>query len=143
MANFSNYLENHIINHMLRNQAFTPPTNLYVALFKSPVSEEATSAALEANNPTTEQSGGAYARQALVLTEATTGVAANNANLEFPEATTDWGEITHVAIVDHATNSTWGTNVNVLMWGVLDVAKTVNTGGIFIIETGDLDVAVD
>ena len=143
MANFSNYLENLIINHMLRAVAFTPPATIYVELFKSPVDVPATSAALEANNPTTEQSGGAYARQAIVLSEATTGASSNNADVVFPEATADWGEITHVAIVDHATNATWGTNVNVLMWGVLDVAKTVNTGGILTIEATNLDVAVD
>ena len=56
MAEFTDFLENKIIDHMLRNQAYTPPTTVYVALF--------TTATTDAGGGT-EVSGGAYARQAV------------------------------------------------------------------------------
>ena len=33
MAEFSDFMENKIIDHMLRNQAYTPPATVYVALY--------------------------------------------------------------------------------------------------------------
>jgi hypothetical protein len=136
MAHFSNYLENIIIDHLLRNQAFTPPTAIYVALFTADTG-------LEANNPTAEVSGGAYARQQITLTAASGGASDNNADITFPEATASWGTVTHLAIVDHATNATWGTNVNVLMWGPLTASKTVSSGDTFKLPLGDVDVSND
>jgi len=135
MAHFSDYYENKIIDKMLRNQAFTPPTNLYLALFTADTG-------LEANNPTAEVSGGAYARKIFTLTAASGGLSANVADITFDEATADWGTITHVAIVDHLSNSNWGTDVNVLMWGPLDASKVVNNGDTFKVPLGDLDIEV-
>ena len=53
MAEFSDYLEDKIIDHILRAQAFTPPATIYVGLF--------TAAPSDAGGGT-EVSGGAYAR---------------------------------------------------------------------------------
>jgi len=33
MASISDYYENKIIDHMLRGQAFTPPSTIYLALY--------------------------------------------------------------------------------------------------------------
>lgn len=134
MAEFSDYEENKIIDHMLRAVAYTPPT-VYVALFTAVTG-------LESNAPTAEVSGGAYARQAAGLSAASGGASANAAEIAFPTATADWGIVTHVALVDHPTNVNWGTDVNVLMWSPLDVNKTVNNGDTFKINAGDLDVTV-
>ena len=135
MAHFSDHYENKIIDHMLRNQAFTPPSTIYLALFTADTG-------LEADNPTAEVSGGAYARQAFTLTAASGGASENGADIEFPEATGNWGTITHVAIVDHLSNSNWGTDVHVLMWGPLAASKVINTGDTLRINAGDLDVSV-
>ena len=135
MAHFSDHYENKIIDHMLRNQAFTPPGTIYVALFTADTG-------LEADNPTTEVSGGAYARKAFTLTAASAGASSNSADIEFPEATANWGTITPLAIVDHLSNSNWGTDVHVLMWGSLAASKTINTGDTLRINLGDLDVSV-
>lgn len=135
MAEFSVYMSNLIINHMLRAQAYTPGT-VYVALFTA-------ATGLEANNPTSEVSGGSYARQVAGLTAASGGTSSNGADITFPTATADWGTVSHVALVDHATNTNWGTNVNVLMWSPLDSAKTVSAGDTFKINAGNLDVEVD
>jgi hypothetical protein len=133
--NFSNQMENDIINHFFMNATLTPATQLYVALFTA-------SAGLETNLPTGEEAGGAYARVLSTFTTATAGTSENGADITFATATGDWGTVSHVAIVDHATNVTWGTNVNVLMWGTLTATKAVGTGDIFKIPAGDLDITV-
>jgi len=135
MSAFSDYFENQIINHMLRNQAFTPPSTVYLALFTAVTG-------LEANNPSAEVSGGSYARMAVTLDAASGGATQNSSNVDWTTATGDWGTVTHVAVVDHLTNTTWGTNVNVLMYGALTQAKTVNTGDTFRFLAGDLDITV-
>lgn len=56
MSDLSDFFENKIGDHMLRNQAYTPPATVYVALFTA-------ATGLEANNPTAEVAGGSYARQ--------------------------------------------------------------------------------
>ncbi len=136
MAELSDYYENMIINHMLRNLAFTPPTAVWAALFTAVTG-------LEGNNPTAEVSGGSYARVAIPLAAASGGASSNNADLTFTTASADWGTVTHAAVVDAQTNTVWGAGVNVLMWSSLDANKTVNTSDTFKFNNGDLDVTVD
>jgi len=133
---FSDYFENKVIDHMLRGESFTPPSTIYIALFTADTG-------LEENNPTSEVSGGGYARQAVTLTAASGGSTSNSTDIEFPEATASWGTITHAAIVDHASNTDWGTDVNVLVWGTLDVAKTIDAGDIVRFKAGDITFTLD
>jgi hypothetical protein len=135
MSDLSDFFENKIGDHMLRNQAYTPPATIYVALFTA-------ATGLEANNPTGEVTGGSYARQAVTLSAFAGGASSNSGEIAFPVATApDWGSVTHAALVDHATNTNWGVNVNVLMWDALVQAKTVNAGDTFKFPVGDLDVS--
>jgi len=128
MAEFTDYLENKIIDHMLRNQAYTPPSTVYVALFTTATGDDGSG---------TEVSGGSYARQAVTLGAASGGASSNTADITFPQATADWGTITHVALMDAETGG------NMLMHSPLDESKTVNNGDTFKINAGDLDVTVD
>ena len=138
MANASDYLEEEILDHVLRNLAFTSPTTVYVGLFLSPVSEAATDADLEAGTLTNEVSGGAYARQSAAFDAITTpgGVTQNTADIDYPQATADWGTVTHFAILDAVTTG------NVLIWGRLTDSKTVDEDDTFKIAAGDLTVTL-
>ena len=127
MAEFTDFMENKIIDHMLRNQAYTPPATVYVALFTTATTDAAGG---------TEVSGGSYARQAVTLSAAAGGASENSADITFPQATADWGTITHVALMDALTGG------NMLMHTALDASKTVNNGDTFKINAGDLDVTV-
>jgi len=135
MSEFSDYMENAIINQM-RNVA-GPQVAVYVALFTADTG-------LESDGPAcAEVSGNAYARQLAGLSAGSGGLSSNAADIVFPTATpAGWGTVTHVALVDHATNVTWGTNVHVLMWSILDAQKAVDAGDTFKINAGDLDVSV-
>lgn len=137
MSAFSDYLENEIIQFFFRNDANSYATGtVYVALFDAVTG-------LETNSPTGEISGGAYARQAVTFSAPSGGATSNSADITFPTATAGWGTVTHAALVDHATNTTYGTDVNVLMWGQLGTSKTVNTDDVFKILSGELDVSMD
>jgi len=127
MAEFSNYLENKIIDHMLRNQAYSPPSTLYLALYTDDPTDADTG---------TEVSGGSYARQSFTLNAASNGATSNSADITFPTATADWGTITHVGIRDASTGG------NLLMHSPLDANKTVDNGDTFKINAGDLDITV-
>jgi hypothetical protein len=127
MAEFSDYMENKIIDHILRNQAYTPPSTVYVALFTTATADDGSG---------TEVSGGSYARQAVTLSAASGGASSNSADITFPQATADWGTITHLALMDAETGG------NMLMHTQLDASKTINNGDTFKINTGDLDITV-
>jgi len=128
MAAISDYYENKIIDHMLRGQAFTPPSAIYLALY--------TTAPSDAGGGT-EVSGGSYARQSFTLTAASGGASSNSADITFPTATADWGTIVAVGIFDASTGG------NLLMWANLTASKTVNSGDTFKINAGDLDITLD
>ena len=134
MAALSTYMANKIIDHMLRNQAFTPPGAVYVALFTS-------STGLSTSNPTGEVSGNGYARRQITLTAASNGASDNSADITFPEATGSWGTITHMAIVTHPTNTGWGSNVHVLAYAAVSPAQAIVSGNIFVLPQHDVDVS--
>lgn len=129
MSELTNYFEDKIINHMLRNQAYTPPTTIYLALF--------TSAPSDAGGGT-EVSGGSYARQAIALDDpAGTGETDNTSLITFPTATADWGTITHCAIMDAVSGG------NMLMYSPLDDSKTIANGETLKFNAGEVDVTMD
>jgi hypothetical protein len=141
MANFSNFLENKIIDHMLRGVAYTVPTNIYVALFTA-------TAGLEANSPHDEVTGGDYKRK--VITLATGGLGALNdgqsvnvAAVTFDQATAAWGTVNGFALVDHENNTNWGTGVNVLMWGNLTTPRAVGNTDTFSFPAESIEITID
>jgi len=115
--NMSNYLATALLNQVFRNQNFTRPSTVYVALYTS--------------NPTaadtgTEVSGGSYARQAVTFSapsiEGGKQTIKNTAEIVFPIATADWGTVTHVGIRDAATGG------NLLYYGPWENARTILAG---------------
>lgn len=127
MAEFSNYLENALINATLRNTAYSSPATVYVGLYTSDPTDA---------NTGTEVSGGSYARTAVTFSSPSNGVTSNSGSVIFPTATGNWGTITHIGILDASTSG------NLLYHSALDVSKTVGTGDIFAITTGNLTVTL-
>jgi hypothetical protein len=127
MAEMSNYLENALINVTLRNTAYTSPTTVYLALYTSDPTDA---------DSGTEVSGGSYARQSITFGAPSNGASTNSASVEFPQATGSWGTITHVGIRDALTTG------NLLYHTPLDVSKTISSGDIFKIASGNLSVTL-
>ena len=127
MAEFSNFLENALINAVLRNTTYTSPATVYVSLYTS----DPTNA-----DSGTEVSGGSYARTAVTFGAPSNGVTTNSADVTFPTATASFGTVTHIGIHDASTAG------NLLFHTPLDTSKTIDSGDIFKITTGNLSVTL-
>jgi len=136
MSAASNYLENKVLDHVLRNTAYTQPSGLYLALFNNTSGLAATN--LEAGTLTdeTSTSGTAYGRKAITFAAASGGNGVSSATVTFDAATSNWGTVTHVAIMDAITTG------NVLFWGALTTSKTVATGDTFQVSSGNMTVSL-
>jgi hypothetical protein len=129
MSAASDYTENKVLDHVLKNTAFTQPTNLYLGLWTA-------DDGLESGTLTSEVSGGSYARQTLSFGTASGGSASTDATVTFPAATANWGTITHVAIMDASTGG------NVLFHGSVTTSKTIESGDTFQVSSGNLTVSL-
>lgn len=125
----SDYLENKLIDHVFRAQAYTAPTTIYVALFTSACSDSAAG---------TEVSGGSYARPGLAASLAnwagtqsagsttassgTGGTTSNNAPITFATPSAGWGTVSYIGLMDAVSGG------NLLVCTALSTAKTINTG---------------
>lgn len=125
MAEISNYLENALINVTLRNTSFTAVATPYVALYTSDPTDADTG---------TEVSGGSYARQSVTFGAPSNGVTTNSADVTFPTATGTWGTVGWIGIRDASTGG------NLLYHTPLDVSKSITSGDVFKIATGNLSV---
>ena len=127
MSEFSNYLENALVNAVLRNTTYTSPATVYVALFTTDPTDAGSG---------TELSGNAYARTAVTFGAPSNGVTTNSADVTFPTCTLAWGTVTHIGIRDALTSG------NLLYHTPLDASKTIDLGDIFKITTGNLSVTL-
>jgi hypothetical protein len=137
MSASSDYLEDKLLDHVLRNTAYTSPTTVYVALFNSDDSTGATSELLEAGTLTTECTGGAYTRQTATFDAISNGSTSNSGNLTWTTASDgNWGTITHVAVMDASSAG------NVLFYGALDTAREILQDDTFQITAGSLTITL-
>lgn len=127
MAAMSNYLENALINATLRNTAYSTPPGVYVALFTSDPTDAGTGA---------EVSGGSYARKIASFGTPSNGASSTDADIQFDQATGNWGTITHFGIYDSPSGG------NLLYHGALTVSKLIETGDVFKIASGNLTVTL-
>jgi hypothetical protein len=127
MAEMSNYLENAVINAVLRNTSYTSPTTVYVGLFTTDPTDAGSG---------NEVSGGSYARVAVTFGAPSNGVSTNSAAVEFAQATGNWGTVAFIGLHDALTTG------NLLFHTALDTSKTIETGDIFKIAIGSLSVTL-
>lgn len=127
MSEMSNYLENALVNAVLRNTAYTSPTTVYLALYTTDPTDA---------DSGTEVSGNAYARQSITFGAPSNGVTTNSAAIEFPQATGSWGTVAYVGIRDASTAG------NLLFHTPLDASKTIATGDVFRVAAGSLSVTL-
>lgn len=135
---FTNYLEDKVLEHVFGGSAYTAPSTLYVGLFTSAGSDSAAG---------TELSGSGYARQSAAFTVSGTSptTAASSANVEFPEATASWGTVTHAGIFDASSGGNMLAHAQLTDPADFTTAlpKTVGTGDILRISSGNLKVTLD
>ena len=125
-GNISNYLEDELLDHSLGTGAYAMPT-VYLALYTDDPTDADTG---------TEVSGGSYARQTIAFDAASGGATANTSDVEFPEATGDWGTVTHLGLRDAITGG------NLLWHGEWTTPRTISTGETAKVSAGELDVSL-
>lgn len=124
---FSNYLETEVLDFAFTTGTATRPTAWYLALYTAAPSD---------TGGGTEVSGGGYARQSVTFT-VSGNTASNNAAIEFPTATGNYGTVTHIGVFDALSGG------NLLAYASLTTSKTIETGDVFRVPSGDLDITLD
>lgn len=131
MGAFSNYLEEKIVEHFLRNNAITPPTTVYVALFESDPGEAAGG---------TETAFTGYARQTSAWTALdANGQTKNSGAITFPANgnAVNSATITHIALFDAATNG------NRLFYAAMSASKVLSPGDVLSFAANALVFGLD
>ena len=126
---FSNYLETEILDHVFAGNAYTAPSTLYLSLHTANPDEDASGTEVST-------SGTAYARTAVTFT-VSGNTATTSAAVEFATATANFGTVSHVAVWDASTAG------NMLCYAALASSKTIETGDVFRVPAGDLDITLD
>ena len=124
---FSNYLETEILDHVFGGNAYTAPATLYLALFTSNPDEDGSG---------TEVSGTSYARTSVAFT-VSGNTASNTAAVEFPTAGGSWGTVSHVGIYDASSAG------NLMAYAALTTSKAIESGDVFRVPAGDLDITLN
>lgn len=132
MSSKSAYLEQALLNHVLRNTTYTSPTTVYVALFTSNPDEDASG---------TEVSGGSYARESVAFdapVDQSPGYrCVNSALISFTTPTGSWGTVTHWAIFDAVSSG------NMLYYGAFDTSRSIAASDDVEIAAGTLKIKED
>lgn len=144
MAALTNYLENRLVDWLLRGQAFAPPAAVYCALMTAAPSDAAGGM---------EVAGGDYARVAVasglaswagtqgagttVASSGASGTTSNNDVVAFPTPSAAWGTVTHLAVFDAAVGG------NMLWWTALDAPRAISAGDGVRFPAGSLTLQLD
>lgn len=135
MSAATNYLENQIINQLFRTATMPKLTTIYLALFTT---------ATDDTGGGTEVTGGAYARQAILVGDGSftapvsgNGVTTNVNSITFPFPTATWGTVTHFALFDAAT----GGNM-LIQSALLSPVNIVSGGAPLIFVPNALEITV-
>jgi hypothetical protein len=125
---FSDTFETRVLTWVFTNGSATRPTAWYLALFT-------TDPADDASGTEVSTSGTAYARQSATFS-VTGDTASNTAAIEFPTATASYGTVSHVGVFDASTGG------NLIAHAALTTSKAIDTGDVFRVPTGDLDITL-
>ena len=119
------YLENVIINHLLRNQSFNSPNKIYVSLHSADPGQIGKNELVE--RP--------YTRQPIVFSPSTDGTTSNEKEIEFFDMPAS--NITHMGLWDDVQKGhfLWG--------GALASPKRLGVGDALRILAHDLEISID
>lgn len=143
MAAASDFLENRLVDHILRGQTFsaTSPANLFVALYTAAPNDAGGGNEVSGNNYARVSVSRALASWAgtqgagtTTASSGTGGVTSNNVTITFPTPSGTWGTVTHFAILDAATGG------NMFFHGALTTAQTINAGNTVSFAPGQLTI---
>ena len=124
---FSNYLADKLIDGTVRNIPYVTPDKVWLALYTTDPTKEDVGA--EVNEPT-------YVRQEIVMGAPVDGVSKNVEQIDFSEATSNWGYVTHIGIRDESFDG------NLLYFTDLENPKDILSGDQFRINVDKLKLTL-
>lgn len=124
----TDFLEDSLLNHVLRNTSYTPAATIYVGLFTVTPGEAGGG---------TEVTGNNYARKAVTFGAPSAGTITNNADVVFDQASGSWGTISYFALFDDPAAG------NMLYYGALTSSKTINSGDQLKFAAGGITITED
>ena len=129
MPGASNYLENAVLNHVLRATTYTAPSSVWIGLHTGTGPDE--------TGNVFEVAGNNYTRTGAFFGASTTGGATNTGVITFPTPSATWGIVTSWGLFDAATAG------NLLYLGALNNSKTINVDDSVTFQSGSLGIYLD
>ena len=133
MAGAANAEELLVLDHLIRNQSYTPTATWYIGLYTTLPADDASGGV--------EVSGGSYARQSVTASSgfnAASGGAVTNASaIDFGTASASWGTIVGFGLFTAVSGGT------LKYFGSLSANKTVASGDGCKFNAGQLSVTLD
>jgi hypothetical protein len=128
MSALSNYMAKNVMDMIFNKTAFTPPEDLYFALYTTDPG---------ADNSGIEVTGGGYARTkipGMTAAELIDGkmTVKNSGNVEMPRAASDWTQANYWAILDAPQSG------NLIVRGALTTPVTIKADQQPVFDIGDL-----
>lgn len=144
---FSDYLENKVVDSVLRGQTFPTIANVYVGLSTAACSDS--SVGTEVSTSSTNYARAAVASAltnwagtqstgSTTASSGTGGQTSNNSAITFNVPSASWGTVTHWFLIDSATVGSG----NLLFCAALTASKTINSGDTVSFASGALTVTV-
>tara|TARA_B110000977_G_C10926013_1_gene435120 strand:+ start:409 stop:795 length:387 start_codon:yes stop_codon:yes gene_type:complete len=125
---FTNYLADRLIKATVGSVSYTAPDKVYLALYTEDPTKDGVSSG--------EVDQVSYTRQEVNFTEPVDGVSTNDSQINWATATTNWGNVGWVAVLDSSTSG------NMLYFAGLDNPKTILTGDQFRINVNQLQLTL-
>lgn len=136
MGSKSNYLENKILDHVLRGgtagTSMSQPAAVYLGLFTVLPDSTTESGGTEVSTSST-----GYSRQAITFAAASSGSISSNAAVTFSQATASWGTIVGWGVFDASTSG------NLLYYGSISPTKTVSSSDTASVAAGQVVITED
>ena len=124
---FSNYLANKLISATVRNKPYDTPESVWVALYTTDPTKDDVGA--EVREPS-------YNRRAIVMSVPAEGKSESAAQIDFSNATSNWGVITHIGLRDEEFDG------NLMYFTELDNPKDITSGDQFRINVTELKLTL-
>ena len=125
---FTNYLANRLVKATVGDLSYTAPDKVYLALY----TEDPTKAGIGDS----EVDQASYTRKEVTFTEPVDGVSTNASKLEWGTATSNWGNVSYIGVLDSASSGF------MLYFTALDNPKEILSGDQFVINVNQLKLTL-
>jgi len=125
---FTNYLADRLVKATVGDVSYTAPTAVYLGLYTA----DPTKAGFSSN----EVDAASYNRQVVKFSAPKDGVATNDSQIDWSTATSNWGNVGYVSIMDAPSGGF------MLYFTALDNAKEILSGDQFKIDVNKLQLTL-